>query len=686
MRCPLVWWAMIGAILPVARAQPDTPDAPPTAETPAEPSGQPEPEPGGVEELDSVLDVLFEDFEVVVTAGRRAQASHLTGVPVSVLTERQIHLSGATTVPQLLDRVPGVHVLQIDRNRYAVGVRGLHHEFSDRTLVLLDGRNAGSGLFGGVDFQRLPVFLEDLERIEVVRGPGGAVWGANAFNGVINMISKDPRDTQGVFLSTTLNEFGDVSTHARWGGSHKDLAWRVSLGYDEQETSEDAIIDDDFSSRDFSRLRRVNAEGVYDIDADSELRFGIGHSHVERGDFSFLGLQVGEDERLDYVRAFASYERALAGDRSLNLSVLTTVEDVNRPTLWRYNMVDSELNAQYQTPIGADHETIFGGSARVVRIDSNPYRDDMLLPDEAYDEEWLGAFVLDRWQADERLQIEVQGRVDYYSGTETDWSARLAGLYSLDEHDDRVVRLAAAKAFRAPQLAIREIETSRVPLPTPPFPAGTFGTELFRAGDLDNEQIYSLEAGYFGRYEHGVTVRADTYYQHYEDLTGARLLPDPFSAGRVLAELDNLGAARAWGAELELAVEGERSRASVWYAYHGFDYDMSTEAPNSRAFVPPEHSVGASGRVEFIDRLTGTASYRYTGVTEGDAVGTSAVPETHRLDLSLAWRTLDERLELAVGVFDVFDETALAVDAVGSPGGEFETPGRFFWLRLQAEF
>jgi len=642
--------------------------------------------PDEVEQLDSVLDVLFEDFDVVVTAGRRAQASHLTGVPVSVLDAEQIHESGVTALPLLLDRIPGVHVLQIDRNRFAVGVRGLHHEFSDRTLVLVDGRNAGSGLFGGVDFQRLPLFLEDLERVEVVRGPGGAVWGANAFNGVINMITKDPRDTQGVLLSTTVNEFGDVATQARWGDSRDDLAWRVSVGYDSHESSEDALNNDDFSSRDFARLRRVNAEGVYEIDPDSELRFGVAHSHTERGDFSFLGLQVGEDERIDYVRAFTSFERDLGGGRAVSLNLFTTIEDVNRPSMWRYGMVDTELNAQYETPIGEHHETIFGGSARFVQIDSDPYRSDMLLPDETYLEEWLGVFALDRWRATDRLQVEMQGRVDYYSGTSTDWSARLAGLYSLDDHDDRVIRVATAKAFRAPQLALREIETSRVPLPSPPFPPVTYGTELFRAGDLENEQIYSFEAGYFGRYEDGLTFRADAFYQIYQDMTGAVIMPDPFAAGRVLARLDNLGDAKSYGTELELAVEGERSRVGVWYAYHGFEYEMVTQMPNVRAFTPPEHSVGATGRIDIMERLSGSASYRYTGVTEADAVGTSSVPETHRLDLSLTWRTPDERLELALGVIDLFDDTALAVDAVGSPGGEFETPGRAFWLRLQAEF
>lgn len=636
--------------------------------------------------LDSELGMLFEDFDIVVTAGRKAQATNLTGVPVSVLHADDIHNSGAPNVPQLLDFVPGVDVLQIDRNRYAIGVRGLHHEFSDRTLVLLDGRNVGSALSGGVDFQRLPIFLEDLGRIEVARGPGGAVWGANAFNGVINLITKDPRDTQGVLLSAQINEYGDAYTQARWGASHGNLAWRLSLGFEDQETSEDAVTHDHFDSRDFARTRRFAGDAVYAVDDSTTLRFGVGHSHVERGDFSFLGLQVGDDERLDYTRLYATLEKSLDPGTKLKLDLFTTLEDVNRPSFWRYGLIDTEFDGQAEFELGDRHTLTAGGTLRLVQIDSNPFRPDMILRDETFDEQWAGAFIADTWRATERWTVEAQARLDWYSGTTLDWSGRLAGLYALDADSHHVLRFAAAKAFRAPQVSLREVETQRLLLPTPPFPAGTYGSELLRAGSLDNEEIYSLEAGYFAKFAENATFRVDGYYQFYQDLTGGRVYPDPFMADRVIAEIDNLGGAQAWGVETELALEGDPGKLSLWYTYNDFRFTYDDDLRNARGFPPPEHAVGARATLNLGGASRFTANYRYTSPTHGDSLDTRGVPETHRLDLTYALDVFDGRGEIAVGVLDVFNETEIAVDAVGSPGAAFETPGRAFWVRLQMKF
>jgi len=123
-------------------------------------------------DIDGSLDLLFEEFDIVITASRSAQASNMTTVPVSILTADDIHFSGVQELPQLFSFIPGMDALQLDRNRWALGVRGLHQTFSDRTLFLLNGRNISNPVHGGVDFQRLPVFIEDIKQIETVRGPG----------------------------------------------------------------------------------------------------------------------------------------------------------------------------------------------------------------------------------------------------------------------------------------------------------------------------------------------------------------------------------------------------------------------------------------------------------------------------------------------------------------------------------
>ena len=114
---------------------------------------------------------LFDALPEVISSGRQLQTLHVSSATISVMDAEDIHYSGSTTIPALLQFVPGLDVLKIDRNRAAIGARGLHQAFADRTIALIDGRNASSPIFGGPDFYRLPIFVEDIERIEVVRGP-----------------------------------------------------------------------------------------------------------------------------------------------------------------------------------------------------------------------------------------------------------------------------------------------------------------------------------------------------------------------------------------------------------------------------------------------------------------------------------------------------------------------------------
>ncbi|RMD61357.1 MAG: TonB-dependent receptor, partial [Planctomycetota bacterium] len=316
----------------------------------------------------SVVDLLFEDFGVVVTAGRTAQPANMTGVPISVITAADLHFGGFSTVVDALFFAPGVDALAVDRNRFAVGVRGLHQEFSDRTLFLIDGRNASNALFGGVDFERLPLFVEDLARIEIGRGPGGAVWGANAFNGVVNFIRKRPHETLGALASVTVDEFGDAYSQLRWGAEQGALAWRLSFGYDQEVSSEDAISGDDFDSRDFSRVFRFDSEAEYRFSASSSLRFGASHVHIVRGDFPFLVFQPGLNERIDSTTAHAQYEWGEGEDQGGVLQWYGTFEDVNRPTLWRYSSADNSLEGSLRFVPAEGHEAMVGAALRLVRI------------------------------------------------------------------------------------------------------------------------------------------------------------------------------------------------------------------------------------------------------------------------------------------------------------------------------
>ena len=136
----------------------------------------------------------------VSSAAKRPQRLVDAATAIYAIGREDIRRSGATNIPELLRTVPGVQVSRIDASRYAVSIRGFSNRYSGKLLVLQDGRSLYNPLFSGTYWEAQDVVLEDVERIEVIRGSGGTLWGANAVNGVINIITRNAKDTQGTFV------------------------------------------------------------------------------------------------------------------------------------------------------------------------------------------------------------------------------------------------------------------------------------------------------------------------------------------------------------------------------------------------------------------------------------------------------------------------------------------------------
>ena len=164
----------------------------------------------------------------VTTTSKEPETLRRTPAAVYVLTREDIRRSGATSFPEVLRLVPGLQVARMDSDHWAVGVRGLANQFSQSLLVLIDGRSVYTPLFAGVYWSIQDTLLEDIERIEVIRGPGGTIWGANAVNGVINIITKRAEDTQGITASAGGGNIDHAIAGFRYGGSRgKSLDYRV---------------------------------------------------------------------------------------------------------------------------------------------------------------------------------------------------------------------------------------------------------------------------------------------------------------------------------------------------------------------------------------------------------------------------------------------------------------------------
>src|SRR5262245_45025025 len=137
----------------------------------------------------------------VYSPARKPQPLWDTAAAISIITPEDIRRSGATNIPDLLRMVPGVVVQEVDSNTWDISVRGFNGSiFANKLLVLIDGRAVYTSLFGGVWWDSQDLVLEDVERIEIIRGPGGTIWGANAVNGVINITTKRAQETQGTLL------------------------------------------------------------------------------------------------------------------------------------------------------------------------------------------------------------------------------------------------------------------------------------------------------------------------------------------------------------------------------------------------------------------------------------------------------------------------------------------------------
>ncbi len=165
----------------------------------------------------------------VTTPSKGPERAFRIPVAVYVITGEEIRRSGATTIPEALRLAPGVEVARIDSNKWSIGIRGFGSRFSRSVLVMIDGRTVYTELLAGTYWEVQNVMMQDIDRIEVIRGPGGTIWGPNAVNGVINIITKDSRDTQGEFASGGGGNEEQGFLNFRYGGKSKgdQLTYRI---------------------------------------------------------------------------------------------------------------------------------------------------------------------------------------------------------------------------------------------------------------------------------------------------------------------------------------------------------------------------------------------------------------------------------------------------------------------------
>ena len=643
--------------------------------------------------------LLFQDLPVVVSASRQAQPINQASESISVISANDIHYSARTTLPEILQFTPGVDVTKLDRNDYAVGVFGLHSTIADRTLTLIDGRDAGTPEFGDADFLALPIFLEDIQRIEVVRGPGGAAWGANALNGVINIITKPLEDTTGFLASSTVDEYGDTYNQLRLGAVSGPLAWRVSTGYENRQSSEQALdgntnfqtepglgpflgANTADESGDSAQNVRLDVEGSYKISDQSKLTVGVADATERRGSYEFLGELPPGYTYLDVVRDFARMDFNSNANASGYVQVYNNYENSDSPSLAEGQTDETDLETQWNFSSSKENKLTAGGNIRDLYSDFPMNRATDLVGG-TFSDYTGGVFLIDRWQMNQRIAIEGQIRGDYYSESGADWSGRLSALYSPDDSQRQVFRLSVARAFRDPLSGTLGLQGQRLALPSPPFPAGSDAIHIVQNPDLDNEHVYAIECGYDGQIADGLTFRMDPFFQQYQGLIGAGATPTPPGGFGAYTQLQNIGGGQAYGLNTELDCTIKSVTCSLWYGLDQFIPEMADQ--DTRSFRPAEHQAGVNARWSIGSGWTMSGNYKFTDVTRSPGAADSSIsvaPASNQVDLTLAKSLFNGNGEVSVGVADLFNQTRAAVAEEGQFTAH-DTPGRTIMARFQ---
>ena len=469
----------------------------------------------------------LEDLLQVEVSGvsRKVQRLTDTAAAAYVLTADDIRRSGATSLPEVLRLVPGLEVARIGSSRWAVSARGFNSRFANKLQVLMDGRSVYSPLFSGVFWEAEDVLLDDIERIEVIRGPGAALWGANAVNGVINIVTRSARRTQGELVTALAGDEDRVQLAARHGASlSADTAWRVWAKAGDREAAVDSTEQRSGFGWHYGRLG-ARVDGELDAGAQWTVVAGLqsGHSGenllVPQLVPPYAAMQAARQENSGgHVLARLEWGAADGALRSLQASV--DQASVNLRDVLREQRLTWDLDFQTRQPVGARHDVVWGGGLRYSRdrvggMDSllriAPERDEFSL--------W-SAFVHDEFSVvPDRVKLIWGTKLEHHSHTGLDWQPNVRWLWTPAAHHSMWTAL--SRSVRLPSRAESDASVDLMTLPP--------GTEanpgplpvLVRATPgpaLQAEKVVTVEAGYRAQLADDLSVDLAAYRARYRDL------------------------------------------------------------------------------------------------------------------------------------------------------------------------
>lgn len=470
---------------------------------------------------------LFVDaLPMVLTASRMSQSPLDAPAPVTIIDHEMIRASGFTEIQDLMRLVPGFVVSDWPKGPPNVANHGLGDGYSRRLQVLLDGRSVYSPFDGRVDWSSLPVRINDIERIEVVRGPNQATYGANSFQGVVNIISRSPRQEHGKALSLTSGNLGTKEAAARIGNADGPLEWRLSLSRREAVNFRDLGVEPNLYGESIQR-DVLNGQMAYQLNSTDALRFQLGVTHSDDTTGGISNPDKPPHPRTGQSNFFqAAWQRSTAADEETSLQYYhfdsrTSEHYVSNGTVPIYRDVDlqrDDLEFQQTRALASDLHSVWGAGIRQDKVSSGHY---LAGEGEVGGTQWQ-LFGNLAWQATRKWLVNAGGMVEKHYFTDALFSPRLAINYAVQP--SHVLRASTGRGYRAPT-AWEEKSRQEYTLNGNIVETGYWGQHL------QPEQVDFREIGYVGHFQQmGLRVDARLFwndYQNYIDDKTCRFAPTP---------------------------------------------------------------------------------------------------------------------------------------------------------------
>jgi len=566
----------------------------------------------------------------VSSVSRKLQQLREAAAAVFVITADDIRRSGATSIPEVLRMAPGVHVARVNTRIWAVTARGFNGGFSNKLLVLMDGRTLYTPAFSGVYWDVQDTLLDDIERIEVIRGPGATLWGANAVNGIINIITKHAADTQGGLLvaSSGSEEHGDASI--RYGRQLGDAGHiRGFLKYNKRDELQDLASGNGAGDawealRGGFRLDQILANGA-EWTLQGDLYRADAHENV-----TISGVAVMPDVvESSGWNLLSRWAKQVGDDAHASLQVYYDYNDRDEILLGQTHGT-LDIDFQYQFRPHQRHELIWGLGYH--RIDDD-FRNTLYVagyPDSRSSQLFSG-FVQDEITlVPEQVRLTLGSKFEHndYTGFEVQPNARLLWTPS-DQHS---LWGAVSRAVRTPARLESEGQILAQVLP------GPTSVYIFGNPSMQSETLIAYEAGYRFSATKDFSLDVATFYNRYDKLRSNDVSGFPALAFANELRGDSYG--------LEVAADWHPRdwwRLQLGYTYQEFDLEATGLVPDTLSVAAgegstPQHQVSLRSGMDLARNWELDLWARYVGeLSASNAVTAAPVDAYTTLDARLAW-------------------------------------------------